>query len=214
MSETTFTQDDFDVFKIDGLDNRMAAIRQQIQPKFRELAEMFAKELALRLKTEEPLHVHIAQHIRRTKNAPADTWCAIGGDKRGYKKYPHFQLGIYEDHLFIWLAFIDNPQFENEMAQALLNQSTLFEAIPEDYVVSLDHHFAKVTPLNEMDLAKGLIRWRDVKKGEFLIGREVWRDSPILEDPKALQEFIFSTYITLLPIYQAAMAVRENEEKY
>ncbi|MGX7419445.1 YktB family protein [Carnobacterium gallinarum] len=204
MNNTTFTQEDFDVFKIEGLENRMAAIREQIQPKFRELATMFAADLAVELNEEEPLFVHIAQHIRRTKNAPADTWCAIGGDKRGYKKYPHFQLGIYEDHLFIWLAFIDNPRYEKEMAQTLLQNQALFADIPEDYVVSLDHHFPTVTPIKEVDLEKGLTRWHDVKKAEFLIGREIWSDAAILADPNATQAFILTTYKTLLPIYQAA----------
>ncbi len=210
MNEVTFTQEDFDVFKLEGLDTRMTAIRSQIQPKFKALATEFAQELASDLQEEEPLHVHIAQHIRRTKNAPNDTWCAIGGDKRGYKKYPHFQLGIYADHLFIWLAMIDNPQAEKEIATSLLTQLDFFANLPKGYVVSLDHHFPKTTPVSEIDLKKGLERFRDVKKGEFLIGREIWSDDTLLEDPAATQTFILETYRTLLPIYQTAMEAQKN----
>ena len=42
MNEVTFTQEDFDVFKLEGLDTRMTAIRSQIQPKFKALATEFA----------------------------------------------------------------------------------------------------------------------------------------------------------------------------
>lgn len=84
MNNNTFTKEDFDVFKIEGLEQRMTAIRNQLQPKFRALGQDFAKEIAVEL-NQEILPVHIAQHLRRTKNAPKDTWLAIGGDKRGYK---------------------------------------------------------------------------------------------------------------------------------
>src|SRR5699024_11327687 len=52
------------------------------------------------------MHLHIAKHARRTVNPPNDTWMAIAGNKRGYKKHPHFQVGLWDDHLFIWLAYI------------------------------------------------------------------------------------------------------------
>ena len=105
MDNVTFTKDDFAVFTIEGLEPRMSAIRKQIQPKFHLLGQGLAKELAAEL-NKESLPVHIAQHIRRTKNAPKDTWMAIGGNKRGYKKYPHFQLGLYGTHIFISVGFM------------------------------------------------------------------------------------------------------------
>ena len=48
--------------------------------------------------------MHIAKHLRRTAYPPESTWVAIGGDKRGYKKYPHFQIGINEHYVFFTLA--------------------------------------------------------------------------------------------------------------
>ncbi|CRH21058.1 conserved hypothetical protein [Carnobacterium maltaromaticum] len=82
--------------------------------------------------------------------------------------------------------------------------------MPKGYVVSLDHHFPKTTPVSEIDLKKGLERFRDVKKGEFLIGREIWSDDTLLEDPAATQAFILETYRTLLPIYQTAMKAQKH----
>ncbi|ALV20811.1 MULTISPECIES: DUF1054 family protein [Carnobacterium] len=203
MNSVTFTQEDFAIFAIEGLEPRMKAIRKTIQPKFKELGKVFSKELA-ELLNEEELPVHIAQHIRRTKNPPKDTWCAIGGDTRGYKKYPHFQLGLYQTHLFIWLAFIDNPQHEKEMAQDFLKNSISLEKLPADYVVSFDHTKEQVMPIKEAELEKGLMRWRDIKKGEFLVGRQLSANDPMLVNPQKTQDFIFKTYAELLPLYQQA----------
>lgn len=203
LDPVTFTQEDFAIFAIEGLEPRMKAIKKTIQPKFKELGRVFSKELAELLNKEE-LPVHIAQHIRRTKNPPKDTWCAIGGDMRGYKKYPHFQLGLYQTHLFIWLAFIDNPQYEKEIAQDFLDNSTCLEKLPADYVVSFDHTKEQVTSIKEAELVKGLIRWRDIKKGEFLVGRQLLVNDPIFASPQMMQDFIFETYTELLPLYQQA----------
>ncbi|MGY3778277.1 YktB family protein [Isobaculum melis] len=209
MNQTTFTPEDFQVFQVEGLDERMQAIRSQIQPKFRALGALFTKELAVLLGEELP--VHIAQHLRRTKNPPLDTWSAIGGNARGYKRFPHFQLGLYEDHIFIWLAFIDQPQFEVEMANALIKARDMFEQVPADYVVSLDHHQKKVTPIKELDLKKGLERWRDVKKAEFLIGRQILATDALLKNPEATQAYILETFVTLVPFYQLAFQAYPNE---
>lgn len=211
MNNNTFTKEDFDVFKIEGLEQRMTAIRNQLQPKFRALGQDFAKEIAIEL-NQEILPVHIAQHLRRTKNAPKDTWLAIGGDKRGYKKYPHFQLGLYETHLFIWLAFIDNPLHEEKMALQIIEDPSLLFKIPDDYVVSWDHTKETVIPLTEADLLNGLIRWQTVKKGEFLIGRQLLAEDPILKDPKAMQEYILNTFIQLVPLYKQAYSVYDLQE--
>lgn len=212
MNNNIFTKEDFDVFKIEGLEQRMTAIRNQIQPKFRTLGQVFAKEIAAEL-NQESLPVHIAQHLRRTKNAPKDTWMAIGGDKRGYKKYPHFQLGLYESHLFIWLAFIDNPLHEEKMALQIIEDPSLLFKIPDDYVVSWDHTKETVIPLAEADLLNGLIRWQTVKKGEFLIGRQLLAGNPILKDPKAMQKYILDTFIQLVPLYKQAYSVHDLQER-
>lgn len=39
-----FTEKSFEVFDIDGLDERMAAIRQEVQPTFQQLDEVFQQE--------------------------------------------------------------------------------------------------------------------------------------------------------------------------
>lgn len=199
-----FTQEDFNIFTIEGLEQRMVGIRNKIQPKFKIIGNNLSKDLSL-LIDDNPLPVHIAQHLRRTKNPPQDTWCAIGGDKRGYKKYPHFQLGLYQSHVFIWLAFIDNPQFEKEIAQNFIDNYSAIQNLPSDYVISFDHTKEGVVPINKSDLSNGLKRWRDIKKVEFLVGRQLSATSPLVKDPQAFYNYILETYRLLVPLYKQAL---------
>lgn len=208
----SFIQEDFDIFTIEGLDSRMDEIRKKIQPKFKAIGAEVSKDLSSFMGVEL-LPVHIAQHLRRTKNPPKDTWCAIGGDKRGYKKYPHFQFGLYETHLFLWLAFIDNPQFEKEMAQNFINNDRVIQSLPIDYVVSYDHTKETVIPIKESELSKGLVRWRDSKKGEFLVGRQLKANDPIVRDPQAFHRFMLETYHLLIPLYKQAFQAYPYDEK-
>lgn len=195
-----FTQKEFDVFKVAGLDERMAAVREYIQPVFQELDDYFVKKLAPLL--GEELLVHIAQHRRRTANAPDFTWSAMGGDKRGYKKYPHFTLGINGDYLVMWLSFIDNPQNEKQMAQYFLDNQEMFKALPNDFQLNLDHTVNNYQSLAEADLGAALVRWRDVRKGEFQIGRVIEKDAILLKKPKDAKAYMLETYQLLVPFYQ------------
>lgn len=71
MGFNGFGQDDFNVFLIDGLEERMEAIRNQIQPKFKELGEFLRQSVEMMVNNE--MYLHIAQHARRTVNPPKDT---------------------------------------------------------------------------------------------------------------------------------------------
>jgi len=196
-----FTNEDFETFTIDGLDERMEAIRGRIQPKFHELGQALTDDLASLLQKE--MFLHIAKHARRTVNPPKDTWLAIADNKRGYKQHPHFQVGLFDDHLFIWLAFIyELPNKENIAKKFLEHLDKVVDITPEEYYVSLDHTKKDAKPLQETDLKKALERFRDVKKAEFLIGRHFRAEDPIVGDGDKLYEVIRETYETLLPLYK------------
>ncbi|EOH97144.1 hypothetical protein UAW_01626 [Enterococcus haemoperoxidus ATCC BAA-382] len=202
-----FTEKDFDVFTIDGLDPRMAGIRSTIQPKFQELDDYFAERLGEKLETE--FFVHIAQHRRRTVYPPENTWSALSQKKRGYKMEAHFQLGIWPDYLFMWLSLIDNPKNEKEIAQAFLDNQALFEQLDDDFYLSIDHTQPEIERLNEADLEKHLTRFRDVKKGEFQIGRIIRKTDDLLNDPEKACEYMLKTYEELIPLYQLAIGLQE-----
>lgn len=201
-----FTEKDFDVFTIAGLDPRMAEIRSMIQPKFQELDDYFAEKLGEKLETE--FFVHIAQHRRRTVYPPENTWSALSQKKRGYKMEAHFQLGIWPEYLFMWLSLIDNPKNEKEIAQAFLDNQPLFQQLDDDFYLSIDHTQPEIERLNEADLEKHLTRFRDVKKGEFQIGRIIRKTDDLLNDPEKARAYMLQTYEELLPLYQLAIKLQ------
>ncbi|WP_265458156.1 DUF1054 domain-containing protein [Enterococcus sp. HY326] len=197
-----FTDKSFKVFEIEGLENRMAAIRSEIQPIFQELDDYFKNHLEKEL--NEELFVHIAQHRRRSVYPPENTWSALSRKKRGYKMEPHFQLGIFPEYVFMWLSFIDNPQNEKAMAEAMLAHPEVFPGLT-DFSLSLDHTQAAVLPLEEADLQQALTRFRDVKKGEFQIGRIIYRGDKLFKTPTKARKFMLETYMELLPLYRLVM---------
>src|SRR5690606_32833899 len=137
MNLQGFQHKDFETFLINGLDERMEAIRDRIQPKFKEIGTELVDHLSTKLGNE--MFLHIAKHARRTVNPPKDTWLAIANNKRGYKKHPHFQLGLFDDHLFIWLAYIYELPNKENIAQKFIDQFNDLKQLPGDFVISLDH---------------------------------------------------------------------------
>lgn len=206
MVFTGFTPKDFAVFSIEGLDERMEAIREQIQPKFKEIGTLLCDELAVLAGNE--MFLHIAKHARRTVNPPKDTWLAICHDKRGYKKHPHFQVGLFNDHVFIWLACIYEAPNKTQIAENFLrNIDALSDMIPSDFVISLDHtqkNSLSMKDLSGEQLEESLVRFRDVKKAEFLVGRHIPSGDRILENGDEFIGIVKHTFKTLMPLYQMA----------
>ncbi|OCT17032.1 hypothetical protein A8709_23875 [Paenibacillus pectinilyticus] len=207
MSFTGFTQHDFDTFSIEGLDGRMVAIRERIQPKFKALGDVLAADLSVQSGTE--MFLHIAKHLRRKINPPVDTWMAICPYKRGYKQVPHFQVGLFDDRVFIWLALIYELPNKGNIATTYMNNLDHIQAeIPADFLLSFDHMKKDATPVSELNADgwhEALTRFRDVKKAELLIGRNLRFDDPILTNPAALEQLIEQTFQKLLPLYKLAV---------
>lgn len=199
-----FTEVDFESFSIEGLEARMTAIQTRIQPKFKELGNVLSGDLSALSGNE--MFLHIAKHARRKVNPPNDTWMAICHDKRGYKKHPHFQVGLFDDHVFIWFALIYEVPNKKQIAEAFLdNLDTIYETIPSDFVISLDHmkkEASKISELDKDDLEKMLLRFRDVKKAEFLVGRHLKANDPILRDGDQFLNLAKNTMETLMPLYR------------
>ncbi|WP_106497756.1 YktB family protein [Lentibacillus sp. Marseille-P4043] len=204
MSFDGFTDQDFATFSIDGLTERMEAIQNRIQPKFQEIGNELVDHLQTQLGNE--MFLHIAKHARRTVNPPKDTWLAIANNKRGYKKHPHFQFGLFDDHIFIWLAFIYELPNKQEFAKNLLNNIDAIKSeVSDDFVISLDHTKKKSTKLGDINLEAALERFRDVKKAEFLIGRHIAANDKRITDGEELVNIAKNTYDILLPFYQRAL---------
>ncbi|GAA4066953.1 MAG TPA: DUF1054 domain-containing protein [Bacilli bacterium] len=199
MKQVGFTKIDFDVFQIDGLQNRMQAIQEQIQPKFKSIGIELTDYLASKLGNE--MYLHIAKHARRTVNPPKDTWLAVADNKRGYKKHPHFQVGLFDDRLFIWLAFIYELPSKAKIAQAFLEQIEIFEQLSDDFVISFDHMKKDAIPVSQLT-EKNLQRFRDVKKAELLIGKHIPKIEASQLSGDDLIALVKASYDQLLPFYQ------------
>ncbi|WP_099157948.1 YktB family protein [Virgibacillus ndiopensis] len=202
-----FSKNDFDTFQIEGLDNRMEAIQSRIQPKFQQIGIELVDHLSTQLGNE--MFLHIARHARRTVNPPKDTWLAIADNKRGYKQHPHFQVGLFDDHVFIWFALIYELPHKTEIAKAFLkNMDDIKKSIPSDYVVSMDHTKKDAQKIKDLDLKAALERFRDVKKAEFLIGRHLYADDIRLKNGQEFIKIAKETFDTVLPLYSKAMESR------
>lgn len=212
MSFNGFNESDFETFQIDGLEARMEAIQQRIQPKFEEISNEIKSDLEIQVGNE--MHLHIARHARRTKNPPVDTWMAFSHNNRGYKKHPHFQIGLFDDHVFVWLAYIYELPGKKDMATMMLEHfEQIKETIPSSYMLSTDHTKKSASkPINETELHSALERFRDVKKGEFLVGRHFQSDDPILKDGEKFIKEVRNTFETLVPIYHMSMKEEITKE--
>ncbi|TSB45299.1 YktB family protein [Alkalicoccobacillus porphyridii] len=201
-----FNGEDFDVFQIEGLEPRMKAIQTRIQPKFQAIADEVIPSLSVQC--GEEFYTHIAQHARRKVNPPNDTWVAFATNKRGYKMMPHFQVGLYESHLFVWFAVIYEAQVKPQLANQLLEDVAKWnKLIPKDFEWSLDHMKPETTKhadFSDTDLESMFVRLRDVKKAELLCGITIDRNDPILGNGTELIKKIEKTYQTLLPLYRTA----------
>mgnify|MGYP001214722051 FL=1 len=203
MTFQGFHPQDFETFQIEGLEARMQAIQERIQPKFRQIGPYVTEELSLMLQKE--MYLHIAKHARRTKNPPNDTWLAVADNKRGYKKHPHFEIGLFDSHVFIWLAYIYELPEKESIAEKFMENKHLITSLPHSFVLSIDHTKKDVLPLKEETIESALTRFRDVKKGEFLLGQTFDKDEPLLSRGEDFLHEAIVTFEKLVPLYELSL---------
>lgn len=209
MSKTFWVNKDFDVFKIDGLENRMEALIANVRPKFEELGSHFSHYFSGTLGNE--YFPHVAKHARRSVNPPKDSWVAFAPYKRGYKALPHFQIGLWGSHLFIIVAVIYEAPAKVAIAERLLKKKALFNKLPANYIISGDHMKIDTTPLKgakKEELTQLLTRLRDVKKGEFLVGIHIPREEAVTYTDEAFLQLAEDTFEQLLPIYKEMVQIK------
>ncbi|MBC1436260.1 DUF1054 domain-containing protein [Listeria rocourtiae] len=203
----TFTKKDFKAMQTPGLEERMEVIQTQIQPKFREIGESLATYLSA--KTGTDMFLHIARHARRSVNPPDSTWLAVANSKRGYKKHPHFQVGIWDDYVFIWLAYIYETENRQIVVHNFLENLSLLEKLPINFSISPDHTEKPTSLIQNTDLKKILERFRDVKKGEFMVGRIFKPGDSALKDDATFTNELEKTIDLLLPFYDMSFEMQE-----
>ncbi|CAM3961969.1 YktB family protein [Alkalicoccus chagannorensis] len=213
MKFSGFTEEDFDVFAVDGLDERMEALKMTIRPKLEELGEHFKDVLSE--KTGRDMYYHVAKHARRKVNPPDDTWVAFCSSNRGYKKLPHFQIGLFGSHVFVWFAVIYESPVKGELGRTLLEDAESVKSmIPEHYEWSEDHTKPDTVSGDELsneDYTRLFQRLQDVKKAELLCGKTFCYSEDLLRDGDAFVQEIEKVFDTVLPLYEKSMDVYEQK---
>lgn len=202
MNNINWSSEDFLVFQIDGLDERIEALTNIVRPKFYSLGDYFSAFFSAQ--TGDEFFPHVAKHARRTVNPPKDSWVAFAPYKRGYKALPHFQIGLWGTHLFIVVAIIYEAPNKKEMATRLLQNFEIIKALPNDFVISGDHMAPEATSLSvarDEKLEQLLVRLRDVKKGEFLVGRHIQAADASQLTSEQFMQLAENTFEQLMPIY-------------
>ncbi|SPZ99833.1 putative DUF1054-containing protein [Staphylococcus aureus] len=174
MTKYTFKPKDFKAFNVEGLDARMEALNEYIRPQLHELGEYFSDFFTSQ--TGETFYPHVAKHARRSVNPPKDTWVAFATSKRGYKMLPHFQIGMFEDQLFVMFGIMHEAKDKATRAKVFERKFKAIQQLPDDYRVCLDHMKPDkpfIKDLTDDDLKEAIQRAINVKKGEFFIARAI-----------------------------------------
>jgi Uncharacterized protein conserved in bacteria len=203
-----FTDSDFDAMSVPGLEGRMEAIISQVRPKLHSIGESLAPVIAKL--TGEEAFAHVAKHARRSVNPPDDTWVAWSPSARGYKAFPHFQIGLWSTHLFMQFAIIYECPNKTAFAEKARRElDSIRKSIPPSYIWSKDHMVPTGSvhaDLSEEELAELFRRLGSVKAAELTCGIHVRRGDPLLKDGDALLRKAESVFDTLLPLYRMAQA--------
>ncbi len=204
MTFSGFTEEDFEVFNIDGLDARMDALKNTIRPKLEALGEHFSPTLSAI--TGNEIFPHVAKHARRTINPPKDTWVAFSSSSRGYKMLPHFQIGLWESHVFVWFAMIYEATNKADFGKTLeKNLASIYKNTPKHFVWSEDHMKPGATThqqLKEEDLRLMFERLQTVKKAEILCGIHIEKKDAINMSSSDFLTEVEGVFKTLLPLYK------------
>jgi uncharacterized protein YktB (UPF0637 family) len=87
-----FRASDFRIFGVEGFSARMQQIYEHVRPRLVRLGDALAPELSRGLDME--FFPHVAKHMRRTVNPPAETWAAWGPSPKGYTRYGYLALCV------------------------------------------------------------------------------------------------------------------------
>lgn len=203
MAKYTFKTNDFKAFTVDGLDNRMEALNKHVRPQLHELGEYFSQYLEAT--TREVFYPHVAKHARRSVNPPKDTWVAFATNNRGYKMLPHFQIGLFENQLFVMYGVMHEAKDKAQRVKVFEEQFHTLINLPSDYSLSLDHMSQEKTYIKDMsddEIQSAIDRVKKVKKGELFVARTLAPNADELKTDKSFLNFLEETFEQLLKFYK------------
>lgn len=121
---------------------------------------------------------------------------------------PHFQIGLWETHMFVWFAVIYEAEGKAEFGKTLERQAQkVKDMIPDQFVWSIDHTKPEVIPhagLSVKELKDMFKRLQTVKKAEILCGLQIPREEAVKQSGDALVKIISDAFDNLIPLYKLA----------
>jgi uncharacterized protein YktB (UPF0637 family) len=207
MAFPGFRAADFSVFDLDGFAPRMAAIKGRIRPKL----EAAGRDLVADVSRigGAPAFVHVAKHMRRTVNAPDDTWVAFAANKRGYKKHCHFKVAVSRGAVrFLFEAGPELAQKRKWVAAWKKHAPKLVPVLRRAKGLAWfknEHDEAPAAILSELSaeeighLADELLRTRD---GQLVLGRVVRADEAMRWKAPDYARAARETFCLLAPLYR------------
>jgi uncharacterized protein YktB (UPF0637 family) len=204
-----WTRDDFSVFEIDDFDGRMALLRERIQPKFDALGQAMVP--LMEAETGSPWFHHVAKHMRRTVNPPADTWVALNQVKRGYKATVHFDVGLSARGANVCLVVkpecTERDAFAAGLERHVPRWTALYEEAEGLYIGDVPNaELQDLLPAREALTADWLQRaaWlRKKKQFEFEAGYRLSPEEAASLAPEAFIHAALGRIRSLLPLYTA-----------
>lgn len=206
MNKKFFEKADFDLFKIEGLEERMEVLIEQLRPKF----FLFGEELSSKLAqiTGIDMYPHVAKHARRKTNPPNDSWVAFAANSRGYKMMPHFQICVWERHVLVQWGIIYEAKNKDVFAENMLTHlDEIREALPRDYQWFKDH--MKPTGTRHGDMSReDFIHFADRlernRNGEVMVGRVIPCEEALKLSKEEFYDLVLSTWDTLNYLHKLA----------
>jgi uncharacterized protein YktB (UPF0637 family) len=205
MATLGFSVADFQVFKVEGFNERMAQLYATVRPKLLKLGDEMAPQLAGKLHGE--FFPHVAKHARRTVNPPPETWCAFGPNARGYKRYPYFGLCISSAGIHARVVIKSEADHRPEMAAAIKRrEAELSRAVNGTMVARYDNwDFSSLPPAVRADAEL----WRQLSEAltKKTGGIDIGVGWPMREALRLDREEVLDGFRELEPIYRACRAV-------
>jgi uncharacterized protein YktB (UPF0637 family) len=205
-----FTPEDFAVFEAPDYATRMPLLRERIKPGLAQIGAALPERLSLAL--HETFYAHVAQHLRRTVNAPQETWVAFARASRAYKPYVHLRAAISADRFRV-LAFVeDDADDKLRFAQNLERNAAALALylLHHPTIQAYDIVDAEGKPLHGHALDAPALRgfaarMQRVKGQHARFGIAFAPSHPILANGPELLDAIVDAAVKLKPIYDCGV---------
>lgn len=207
MQFTGWEDEDFEVFSVPDFAGRMGAIRATLKPKLIGLAEDLTPRLEALLGL--PTFPHVAQHMRRRVNPPAETWVAYARDRKGYKRWTHYRIAVSEGGLRVTVFVEDDADDKAGFGARLQSGAAdLLSALGPDAPVlwyTLGNEPIPQARLSAAELAKAGDALQRLKTVKFQAGVPLPRAAALAMTPAEFEEWALEQMTRLKPVYLAGV---------